>query len=441
MPNVTPDDYESASDPNDTPNQSNVTLKHYQVTVPDFTEADGTTKVGTSFLRLGSSPSPQHVNNQPATFKASWDLANLVGNAAAIAAAEPAHDDAPSTYHGDPTYLLGFADDTRARPDGPSWTARQKETMKLLTKGGWWDHSDGNRVSTTVGDKIEIIQGNYKMVVLGRRALTDPALAANAMIRDISGGLVEENGPSPTHCIKTIEWTEHDNGSWSVYQNNGIGNVFSSFYGDVGDVFFGPHKESWTGLAPDGYDTSDFYKNSMQQHDIAGYPKLEADPDIRDHTWARSIRSYTGSSDKKVPKIIDETWAKTIESTTHADSITDTTRVGHILSDTQATDKHDLTAAAAVIDSLTTAPLINDLKLAVHILEIALALKTSITLSFGRNIYLGGRADLEMPFTHKLSIGIHNQLVVGQSVSTNLRDIQLTTGDKLLMAAAVVIGF
>jgi hypothetical protein len=70
---------------------------------------------------------------------------------------------------------------------GPNF--RQKESSRLHTKGGWRDHSDGNRVTTTRGDKVEIIRGNYKMVVLGR---TDNIL--NAQGREISGGVLDDSG-------------------------------------------------------------------------------------------------------------------------------------------------------------------------------------------------------------------------------------------------------
>ena len=70
-------------------------------------------------------------------------------------------------------YLYG--DDTQSN----TGSNRQKETLALLTKGGWWDHTDGNRVTTTTGDKVEVIQGNYKMVVLGRQPLPPAPATGN----------------------------------------------------------------------------------------------------------------------------------------------------------------------------------------------------------------------------------------------------------------------
>jgi len=33
----------------------------------------------------------------------------------------------------------------------------------------WRDHTDGNRITTTGGDKVEVIGGNYFLVVRGRQ--------------------------------------------------------------------------------------------------------------------------------------------------------------------------------------------------------------------------------------------------------------------------------
>lgn len=153
-----------------------------------------------------------------------------------------------------------------------------------MTKGGWWDHSNGgNRISTTKGDKVESVKGNYKMIVLGRLPHThevnrddgtksqrrlDEELAHSRRRRGDSGGhaprpqaepgararhlreLPRENGPSPTHCIKLIEWVENES-NWEVYQSNGIGDVYSTFYGKVKEEFYGTKTEVLIGVDPD----------------------------------------------------------------------------------------------------------------------------------------------------------------------------------------------
>lgn len=95
---------------------------------------------------------------------------------------------------------------------------RTKESSILHTKGGWRDHTDGNRITTTRGDKVEVIRGNYKLIVLGRQDQTGikPKLAG----MDISGGQTDagptdlsadsstDQDPSSTAFSNLFEWRQ-----------------------------------------------------------------------------------------------------------------------------------------------------------------------------------------------------------------------------------------
>src|ERR1700734_1356470 len=116
--------------------------KYMHLEVPDFNNGVGGPPM-TSYLHLG----------------AVRDLAQ---------AANPGAP--PSTGEDLASQITTFIDDTRMRDGCPEFIpegTRQAVTAKLHTLGGWRDHSDGNRVTTTRGDKVEIIKGNYRMLVLG----------------------------------------------------------------------------------------------------------------------------------------------------------------------------------------------------------------------------------------------------------------------------------
>ncbi len=256
----------------------------------------------------------------------------------------------------DASYFPGFADDTRQRgtptqsqATGANNTCpaqtnvsnapvanfpqnRQAETLKLLSKGGWWDHSDGNRVTTTSGDKIEVIQGNYKLVVLGRQPAPTPTwtgtsqpaasdvdtyrqalmnLSGNAFITDVSGGHFQEQYPSPTPCIKTIEYVQDSNGEWTLYQDNGQGNVITRLKGRTVDLFQGPKREAYVGSD----DTSVLYavgysnpatpnakpdQSKPASSTNANDTDLRLDPVLISKTWAQSVFTQTGSEGKPV---------------------------------------------------------------------------------------------------------------------------------------------
>jgi hypothetical protein len=312
-----PDNFELANDGNaDTGAEAEATdttnpyaRKHYEIAVPDFTETDGTTHVGSSFIRIGSSFTSAEFSSTTVTDlttdhpvlraeKASLKLAGLVGDLTQINAENLTveTDGGEAQYPG--AFLVGFADDTRYRKaDGLTTPAatntneevdtfasgthqantranRQAETKKLLTKGGWWDHSDGNRITTTAGDKVEVIQGNYKMVVLGRQ---DPTKALNmdtVFITDVSGGLFQEQNACPTPCIKTVEYTS-TGGVWTLFQDNGKGNVHTHYgWGDITDT----------------------YEVKTKKTQIGKWDDEAVRTTIDDSTWAASVTSKTNVS-------------------------------------------------------------------------------------------------------------------------------------------------
>ena len=304
----TPDDFESAD--GDSPETDGTNPKYYQVAVPDF-PFGGTSPdpaLGSSFVRLGSFPA---LTAAIPGFQNSVTLAKMVGDSEAIGAEDLAVevDGSLNKYPG--KFLVGFADDTRNRRTGDlTKQTRQAETKNLLTKGGWWDHADGNRITTTTGDKIEVIQGNYKMVVLGRQKVTATTkgddVAGEAFITDVSGGFFEEQNMCPTPCIKTVEYTE-SGGIWTLFQDNGKGKVVTRFEGQQLDYFIGSQKEAYVG----------------QNYD--GTVSASADlPTVISKTWAKKIETYTGAVDEPVPAIHAYTYAKEIQSYTFAESIVTT---------------------------------------------------------------------------------------------------------------------
>ncbi|MFO0550169.1 MAG: hypothetical protein U0271_17375 [Polyangiaceae bacterium] len=505
---------------------ANAGVKYYQISVPNFQEIPGPSGTipskdasgatiptfhGNSFLRLGSSPSLTDWSTLP--FSKSVALARIAADPAQIAAAEGiqiasgaiassnqegsnasvggtsgttfvdtfvdgAGTPGPYGYLGDPNYLLGFADDTRFHSLGSTAVPlntmvngasaandaknRQAETLRLLTKGGWWDHSDGNRITTTSGDKIEVIQGNYKMVVLGRQVAPNPpvvavdlrycvqqapalsaqldtwykdqtatneapidstwalvsatnqrgitaaqireqyrytqdmaAIAGNTLVTDVSGGHFQEQYPSPTPCIKTTELSfDGAAGEWTLYQDNGVGNLITKLKGRTVDLFQGKKREAYVGSAAgttvDASLDPELISKTWAQKifsqtgsetkpvgagttptDFPGSMPTSADGlnsgDVFSVTWAQRILSYTGSSRTPVPYVYSETYAKKIKSVTNATEVVSETTVtgGDIQSTSKAISqwsggqnnggKVRNETAASVVTSVTTA--------------------------------------------------------------------------------------
>lgn len=353
---------------------------------------------GSSFIRLGSFPAftltdddtavtgrsvSTVADDAPSGFRNSLNLAKLVGDATAIASATTTDDGSPggktyedaSAFEGDPQYLLGFADDTRYRASGETtWiregeaenttAARKAESQTLLTKGGWWDHSDGNRITTTSGDKVEVIQGNYKMVILGRQSADGFDIGKTA-ITDFSGGHFQEQYTSPTPAIKTVGWVQDENG-WALFQDNGSGNVTTKFHGRQIDYFTGPRKESVTGSDPGAV------KGTVST------PDDTQDPALVSRTWAQKIEAYTGSANKPVPHIYSLTYADAINDVKFAASVVSSTTAASIVS----------TSSAASILSINVGGLITTLNTAVLSTQIDLVPQT-IGIKLGSDLSVG----------------------------------------------------
>lgn len=371
--------------------------KYLLLKVPDFAsdpsgKPDGGDRYGegmTSYLRLGAT-TPDEKGD---------DLIKLAYEAGAVGF-DPEFE--PPTV---------FIDDQRNRGDGniePAGAAghglskserHDLHTKHLETKGGWRDHSDGNRITTTYGDKIEVIRGNYKLVVMGRQ--DDPG---NSQGHEWTGNHVQDWGQGTMPgASTTLEWirngyvpgspidTRDDKdkvdekgkpipaedgdyyrgGAWllinsteRVYQySRNAGNFRTQQWGDKLESYVGsedPERIGTTEAA--GYKGHPTRGDIEADHDVTDEPDLvgklrpsskgipRGNPHIIEKTWASKIESYTGSSDWRIPSIHEETWAKSMNDSTDCS--------GKITSSTKAHDTDETTNVTGVASSSTTAGVI-----------------------------------------------------------------------------------
>lgn len=384
------------------------------------TTTPGTRPSGNSFLRLGSFPVAASGSSSstyslsvdtatsagaPAGFSDSLTLARLVGDPKEVATAQ-ASDDSTSTnedklFTSDPfkgNKIRGFVDDTRIRDDrnsdvlyikgssSPSSVEtnttdnREAETRRLLTKGGWWDHSDGNRVSTTAGDKIEVIQGNYKMVVLGRRKESD---TGDVRVVDISGGL---------EYTKTHEYLESEK-VWATYEESSKKNATKRSSGKEITYFEGSLKETITGKEPGVGDV---------------LPDDDKDPVVRSKTWAKKIETYIGTESKPVPDII---------SVSHSGARTEVTATGALT--------NFRIAYATFVQLQTAGVLMADMKATIGpLVEIKATATALFDVKSAAKLLL--KTDLS-PLVHEIKVGNICTFSTAQSyVSGSLFDFSLS---------------
>lgn len=137
-----------------------------------------------------------------------------------------------------------YRDDAAGAPEERTGAALTEE---LLTRGGVREHTDGNRISTTRGDVVEVVGGNYKLIVMGRvegAHVNEPTAAS----WQSSGGIHHDTTSAPGAAETTsIRFSQTDGGTWEVTETTEKGDVHSTFIGRVEEVFTGPSRCAYVG--------------------------------------------------------------------------------------------------------------------------------------------------------------------------------------------------
>jgi hypothetical protein len=235
----------------------------------------------------------------------------------------------------------------------------QKESALLHLKGGWRDHSDGNRITTTFGDKVEVIRGNYKLLVLGRQ--DDPTQQVAGW--DVSGGLVSTSSdalnypndrahtPSQQALSTQYTWEQDSDGTWgwtlatttgsySPGSNTGNGRIVNYTWVDEMFQYWGSPKPT-LGIGsrqPEAWDPTNAVPHPLKK--------------IVSKEWGETIVYETHAMRARATS----TTAPTLSTTTTSDGdmTTTTTSTGDMASATTSNGTMTLTSASIGNMSTTT---------------------------------------------------------------------------------------
>lgn len=257
----------------------------------------------------GSSP-PRYQPSKQSSLKIGDNGANVDWNSST--GISPSSNGSPDNSGDDLLgYFAGFVDDTRRRADGADCgddesaasiaTPPNEEIARSLSAGpysddgvttssnkgfnevvsttipeymGWRDHTDGHRITTTRGDKIEVIGGNWKLVSLGR--------GTGEASLEMSGGVLVDSD-IPPGGISSVTWRKcttdpvADNYGWKQVEQTAKGNFIERFHGTRREEYFGdelvtiigsPSQDSdhgmVLGLSKDGEVVDDEYAGETQ---------------------------------------------------------------------------------------------------------------------------------------------------------------------------------
>ncbi|KYG06192.1 hypothetical protein BE21_36230 [Sorangium cellulosum] len=305
----------------------------------------------------------------------------------------------------------------------------------------WRDETDGNRITTTRGDKIEIIGGTYSMTVLGRREFKASSEVEDGRIKQ--GGITFQGRSD-------IELVKGPRGQRRIRETTVKGEVHSTYHGDSYEYHYGGKLASRTG-------------DPNTPTPIEDYPSVMTEnPTIVSRTWAKSISSYTGSAKLPVPSIHEETWAEAMVSKTNAKSMTDETTVegpsketmkaGSISSTTTVEETISDTTKAGTIKNKTTADKIisetradtedemygdADSYTQGNSKTVVDGIETTINLGVVNEVVLGAMVEATLGGEATLSVGATVDATVGLEASVSVTaTLEASIGPSLSMGPA-----
>jgi len=316
-------------------------------------------------------------------------------------------------------------------------TDRQRKSARLHTLGGVRDHTDGNRITTTRGDKLEIVQGNYRLVVLGRHDQpVDPNSNAVLPGWDISGGHMSESEVSsvaPPVANPKVGlapsvgkfWKQRWNGNWQDIEETVKGDTKTVISGDTHSQSYGHYIKNFIGS-----------ENAPAWHEPKDCPggACRTNPKIISQTWAEHVKSSMGSKAEPVKLMTDTTHVKTMVTKTNATTQTDrvtaqdmtsTTTVGSMTTTTTGGTINSSTTATSVTDK-TESGLITTINITALKADSDYGSSSSTTIGLTNDIFLGAKASAKLAASFSLSAALSGSIFVGIKMSTSMGAIGST---------------
>ncbi|MBW2524036.1 MAG: hypothetical protein JRI23_07670 [Deltaproteobacteria bacterium] len=273
--------------------------KYLHVAVPNYDENTNSTTAPRTYLQLGAFPdsisNPRHWGD---------DLLDDV----LVPTSATAYFKDDYRYQNNQTHPKT----TYTEWDGnPKTTVTDPRTLtsRLRTRGGWRQHTDGNFISTTRGDRIDVYYGNYKMVVLGRMDITGGAWGETYW--ESSGGHTRWATNTQGDMV-LVRWNK-DRSRWRTYEETVKGDLVDRYQGIREEIYECPRIVTMVG-SPDPETTAipevdkDPHTQQTREADSSStghYPPAYAGK------WVRP-----GGRKKQRPDVTERVYAKKIKSTT-----------------------------------------------------------------------------------------------------------------------------
>lgn len=282
-------------------------------------------------------------------------------------------------------------------------------------KGGHWGHSDGNRVTTTVGNVVDVIQGAY---IAYRSSASSP--------------------PGPSLSCTWASSTYTQVGSEDMPIGNGVGSPSDPSFSTASDdnvPYESTDLPAPSGSNPDPYATDTTYTDSKA-----------SSGDVVSSTWAQRVLTYTGSAKTPVPyvfsltyagSVLSNTVAKVIASTQEAVAVASNTIAVTIVSTQEAVALGNNTTALFVgnstegltVGNSTAAVLIGNCQVAAALIANVNTAPMTTTVNTGASVTTntGAVTTTTTGVTLTTNIGDVTTSTTGANTTLNVGDVETTT--------------
>lgn len=273
--------------------------------------------------------------------------------------------------------------------------AKKAEIQRIITtvtaagnavsQFGWEDHTSGHRLSTTGGDKLEIVKGKSYVHVLGADDF------------DVSEGQksIARSGSDP----QSIGYDASQNGdkrpmiverTWARRQ--------------ISETWLGVDRTSPTSKLP-----------TDESITLESFPAV-IDGESREYTYGKKLSSYTGDSSNWVDDIEEHTFVHRSNSFTTADAI------------------NDLTTVKGAIAETTLVPFMTSTQISVLLTEVYVGGKLGVEIGAGFELKLGAyceifggvKEEIELSAGFKLNAAGKNRLWIGKKTDIMTDDLKVS---------------
>jgi len=312
---------------------------------------------------------------------------------------------------------------------------RHRESSRLYSRGGWRDHSDGNRVTTTYGDKVEVIRGNYKLVVMGRQDNVDECIGwegSGSHVQDYAPGTMPGasfwlewiNDPryyaplfGPDGQVSDTDTSQKGvwllvNTTQNVYEYaRYAGNFREERWGDVIETYIGSENPPDNGafavdstqgtggheppfrLEDRNYDLPEEHAASNELRNVALFSEdnigaVRSNPHIIEKTWAKRIDTVVGTDNCRVEFISDSIHAEKYEESISVS--------GDFKTDFRAQRFEEKFVADVHIDEFRKAKTIKTTMVARNVFDLFIANHNEVFIGATESLKLGGFIDMTL---------------------------------------------